>query len=105
LNANKQLKNIQEAIKAKEPKIQFNHLLAGFKIDYPEYNQIFINECYTLNQNKELDTLYLLSVEFKVGLDEKGRTKLNQKLSQRMKLELDQKAGVKQDSVRVIVLN
>ncbi|MEO9531594.1 MAG: DUF389 domain-containing protein [Crocinitomicaceae bacterium] len=105
LKANQRIKEIEDNIKSKEPKIQFDHLLAGFKIDYPEYKRIYINESYVLNQKKNIDTVYAISVEFNAGFDELQQLKINHKISQRMKLELNQKAGVKQDSVRVIVLN
>ena len=96
---------LEQKITNPKQDIQFNHLLAGFKIDYPEYEHIYINESYYLNENNAVDTLYLLSVEFKLDQGQVNRQKINQKISQRMKLELDQKAGIKQDSVRVIVLN
>jgi len=85
--------------------MQFDHLLAGFKIDYPEYKHIYINESYTLNSENVMDTLYLMSVEFDESIQSDKRENLNSRLSQRLKLELNQKAGIVQDSIRVISMN
>lgn len=99
------VEKFEELLKPNESGFKIDHVLAGFKIDYPEYKNININESYNLNSSNSLDTTYILSVEFIPNIEMTERDKLNSRLSRRMKLELSQKANVKQDSIRVITLN
>lgn len=88
-----------------EPKFKFDHLLTGFKIDYPEYKSIAINESYYLNEKNQLDTMFMLTVEFRKDLELQKRQALNERIAKRFKLELSQSLHFEQDSVRVISLN
>ncbi|MBD3636481.1 MAG: DUF389 domain-containing protein [Crocinitomicaceae bacterium] len=88
----------------KEDPFKVKDLLAGFKIDYPEYSNIAIDRGFMLNNKNELDTIYTLTVKFKNNVNPSERAKLNSKLSRRVKLELKQKANFKQDSVHVYTL-
>lgn len=105
LRLQQKVEKFEELLKPKESGLKIDHVLAGFKIDYPEYNNIYINEAYSLNSANTVDTIYIMSVEFSENIAPLERSKLNSRLSRRMKLELSQKANVKQDSVRVITLN
>jgi uncharacterized hydrophobic protein (TIGR00271 family) len=106
LRANQEIEDIQlKILDDKSHQLEFDHLLAGFKIDYPEYKQIYINESFSMNSENVVDTLYLMSVEFDENVQPSQRLDLNSRISQRFKLELHQKAGIVQDSVRVISLN
>ncbi len=105
LRMQQQIDQFEELLKPNESEFKIDHVLAGFKIDYPEYKHIYINESYSLNASNQLDTNYIMSVEFNPEIGAEERHKLNSKISRRMKLELSQKGHVKQDTVRVISLN
>ncbi|MEX1002187.1 MAG: DUF389 domain-containing protein [Crocinitomicaceae bacterium] len=94
----------QNSLRQKDP-LEMVHLLAGLQIDYPEYENIYINRSYKLNKNNKLDTIYAVSVVFKEPLEEDEKRKLNAKISKRIRFELKEKARVKQDSVQVIEMN
>ena len=95
---------LQSEIEFRKNRLKFDHLLAGFKIDYPEYKHVLVNESYSLNEKNSVDTTYLLSVQFKDQVNAEKRDLLNSKISRRLKLELLQSAGIVQDSIRVIVM-
>ncbi|UKN02546.1 DUF389 domain-containing protein [Paracrocinitomix mangrovi] len=87
-----------------EPKpdpLQMDHLLAGFKVDYPEYKKVLINRNFELNKKNQIDTVYALTVEFNSNIAEENKPAINSKISRRFKLELSQKLNVKQDSIPV----
>lgn len=97
-----QIDYLKENPLEKPDPLQMDDLLAGFKIDYPEYKGIYINRSFTLNAKSELDTVYMLSVIFKESIAANQKPVSNAKISNRLKLELERKLNVKQDSVRVI---
>ena len=105
LQLQKQIKEMQEHPVALKDPLELDHLLAGLKIDYPEYNNIYINRTFRLNDQNQLDTIYAVSVEFKEQLEPAVKDRVNIKISQRIKFELQQKAHFKQDSVEVIEMN
>ena len=85
--------------------IKLDDLLAGFKIDYPEYRNIVIDRGISLNKESKMDTSYSLRVWFKKDIKEPKKEELNSKLSRRVKLELWQKGKFKQDSVYVFTFD
>ena len=88
-----------------EDPLKLNELLVGFKIDYPEYRKISIDRGISVGSNNQPDTTYSLHVWFKDDVEEKEKTKLNSKISRRVKLELWQKGKIKQDSIHVYAFN
>jgi len=102
---NNQLENLEENPIIKEDPLELDHLLAGFKIDYPEYRNIQINRSFSLNSRNSLDTTYIMSVEFNDILPVDQKNNLNSKLSKRFLFQLKEKTNCKQDSVQVITLN
>lgn len=99
-----QIQNLKDNPAQKPDPLQMDNLLAGFRVDYPEYQKISIDRRYSLNNKNQLDTVYSVSVMFKDDINVEQRAKLNSKLSRRVKLELYQKCGFKQDSVYVYSL-
>lgn len=93
---------LEDKIKWYQPDFEFEHVLNGFKIDYPEYESIAINESFYLNQDDKIDTLFMLTVEFRQDVEIEKREQLNQRLAKRFKLELKQLSDFQQDSVRVV---
>ncbi len=87
---------------AQKDPLDINHLLRGFKIDYPELNQVNVNRGFALNSAGELDTTYVLSVQFKPSIELEDRIKIKSKISRRLLLEINEKTTSQQDSVQVI---
>lgn len=105
LQLQKEMEELKEnPIIAPDP-IEAKDLLAGWKIDYPEYRFISIDRGFSLNSKNQLDTTYSLIVAFKEEVNEVQKPVLDSKLSRRFKLELKQKANVVQDTVPVIRLD
>jgi len=102
---NNQIENLEDNPVTKKDPLELNYLLAGFKIDYPEYRNIQINRSFSLNKKNLLDTTYIMSVEFKEVLPVDQKNNLNSKLSKRFLFQLKEKTNCKQDSVQVITLN
>ncbi|MCB9223935.1 MAG: DUF389 domain-containing protein [Crocinitomicaceae bacterium] len=100
----KKLQDMQDNPAAPKDPLQLDNLLAGFKVDYPEYQFIAVDRSYSLNKKNQLDTSYVIRVVFKNDLEEDQQYNLNSKLSRRVRLELLQKANIKQDTVKVITL-
>jgi uncharacterized hydrophobic protein (TIGR00271 family) len=98
----KRIEELEENPVIPEDPLQIGHLLAGMKIDYPEYKNIYLNRSFTLNQKRKLDTTYVMTVEFNPNILPEDKPALNKKLAKRMKFELLEKVNVKQDSVQVI---
>jgi len=96
---------LEDKMKRYEPDFKFDHLLTGFKIDYPDYKSIAINESFYLNQKNQIDTLFMLTVQFNKDIDPSKKAELNQRLAKRFKLELSQSSHFEQDSVRVVEIN
>lgn len=102
---NKKIELLESQLENTRDKLRPGEVLAGFKIDYPAYKNISIHRGYALNSQGQLDTIHFLSVEFKSEIPPLQRQQLNERLSNRFKLELDLKAGIKQDSIRILTHN
>jgi uncharacterized hydrophobic protein (TIGR00271 family) len=100
----KRIEEMKENPEIPDDPLQLDHLLAGFKVDYPEYQYMSIDRSFSLNTKNQLDTTYSVVVVFKDELEEDKKRQLNSKVSRRVELELLQKANIKQDTVRVYTL-
>jgi uncharacterized hydrophobic protein (TIGR00271 family) len=102
---NNRIKNLEDNPIIQKDPLELNYLLAGFKIDYPEYRSIYVNRSFSLNAKNTLDTTYIMSVEFKEVIPIDQKKSLNAKLSKRFLFQLKEKTNCKQDSVQVFTLN
>ncbi|MGV6861072.1 MAG: DUF389 domain-containing protein [Putridiphycobacter sp.] len=86
----------------KDP-LDFKYILSGYKIDYPELNEIKISRAFGLNSQGEQDTTYALTVKFKPTINDSLKQSIKSKISTKFKFELEHKTNTTQDSIPVFV--
>ncbi len=92
----------QKAEDAKKDKLDLNRLLTGFKVEYPEINNLAINRSYSVNAKNQMDTTYIIAVNFKPNVDLPEQKKLKSRISRKFCFELETTSGVELDSVSVV---
>jgi len=95
-------KEYQEAEEAKKDKLDLNRLLTGFKVEYPEINNLAINRSYSVNAKNQMDTSYIIAVNFKPNVDLPEQKKLKSRISRKFCFELETTSGIELDSVSVV---
>lgn len=92
----------KETEDAKKDKLDLDHLLTGFKVEYPEINNLAINRSYSLNNESNIDTSYIITVNFKADVKESEQKKLKSRINRRFCFELKTSNGIVLDSVSVV---
>ncbi|NOQ72241.1 MAG: DUF389 domain-containing protein [Crocinitomix sp.] len=87
---------------AKKDQFDLNRMLNGFKVEYPEINNMAINRSFSINAKNQMDTAYVIAVNFNSNVDALERKKLKSRISHRFCFELKASNGVELDSVNVI---
>lgn len=87
---------------AKKDHLDLDHLLTGFKVEYPEINNMAINRSYSLNAKNAIDTTYIITVNFKNNVNEDEQKKLKSRINRKFCFELKASNGVVLDSVSVV---
>ncbi|MFT5821043.1 MAG: putative hydrophobic protein (TIGR00271 family) [Crocinitomix sp.] len=95
-------KNYQATEDAKKDHLDLNHLLTGFKVEYPEINNLAVNKSYSVNGRNEMDTTYIITVNFKPNVDQVEQEKLKSRINRKFCFELKASNGVELDSVSVV---
>ena len=90
------------AEEAKKDKLDLNHILMGFKVEYPEINNLAINRSYSVNAKNQMDTTYIIAVNFKPEVDAVEQKKLKSRISRKFCFDLKTSSGVELDSVSVV---
>ncbi len=87
--------------KMKDP-LEIDYILKGFKEEYQEIDNIAINRSFIFNAENQLDTNYVIAVNFDqdVSLDQQQEVK--QRLCRRFCFELNEKLNLNLDTVHVI---
>ena len=88
----------------KDP-LDFNFILNGFKIDYPELKTIKISRNFSIPLNDRIDTTYMVFVQFNDSISIANKKSIKQKLSSKIQYVLKEKTASKQDSIPIYVLN
>lgn len=83
-------------------KLDLNHILTGFKVEYPEINNLAVNKSYSVNGKNEMDTTYIITVNFKPNVNKIEQKKLKSRISRKFCFELRTSNGIELDSVSVV---
>ena len=108
MDKDQKLSNLQmtlDEIEKKKNKNQLNlkEIIQDFKIDYPEFTQININQAYSVSNEGNLDTNYTIAIQFAQDVSKSQKIILKHKLSEKLKLKLLQRNHLKQDSIPVYI--
>jgi hypothetical protein len=87
-----------------EEKLDLDYILKGFKEEYTEINKITINKSIGFNEKNQLDTNYIIAVQFIDGIASEEQTKLKSRISKRFCFELKEKINLVLERVPVIDL-
>lgn len=98
-----EIRDLNDNPKLKDDPLDLEFLLKGYRIDYPELSQIYVNRSYSLNKKGIMDTTYVLSVRFREEVTMEEQHEIKTKLSRKFLLELKDKTTSDQDTVRVLV--
>lgn len=104
---NTELSSKYEKLKSQTVKdpLDFEFLLATFKIDYPELKSVQIGRNFSIPLNDRVDTTYTVLIEFKDTIPVINRQEIQHKVSSKIQYIIKKKTNTKQDSIPVITLN
>ncbi|MCH2235980.1 MAG: TIGR00341 family protein [Crocinitomicaceae bacterium] len=80
--------------------LDMQHLLEGYRIDYPEITNMSINRAYSLKDSIP-DTSYVIYAKFDETILDDKKLEIKRKLSKKFLFELESKKMFKQDTVYV----
>lgn len=86
----------------RKDKFDLDLVLRGFQEEYEEINQVAINRSFSVNKKQELDTTYIISVNFDDAVSVVEQAKLKKRLSKRFCFELKEQTNMELDSVSVV---
>lgn len=82
--------------------LDLDYIIKGIKQENTEINNLAINRSFSINNNNQLDTNYIIAVNFNPNIDPLEQKKVKSRISRRFCFDLKEQANIELDSVSVV---